>query len=199
MIGLSRVSAEVKDFPLDALAATGRAEMLEVAELFYFYLETREPENGPRDFIRCVAEKDVSGKRDVVGSDDHSRGLALMQFLPRETPCKFIRKAGQPCPVENALEKRRHGRPPGRVENDEVFAPAYVLLERFEVGFQFLDAPVAVPEYRVEAHLAQIHPPYFVTRFLRAALILIGKRPVEAVIVRVAQKNENLFHCRRSF
>ena len=141
--------------------------MFEVAEFFYPHFKPGKPEDGSRDFIRCVAEKDV------VGSDDDSRSLAFVQFLPAETACKFVSETGKPCPVENAFEERGHSGPPGRIEDDEVFAPTHVLLKRFEIRLKFLDRAIAVPKDGVESHFPQIHPPYLVPRFLRAVLILI--------------------------
>ena len=59
--------------------------MFEVAEFFYPHFKPGKPEDGSRDFIRCVGEKDAGGERAVVGSHDDSPRLALVQFLPADT------------------------------------------------------------------------------------------------------------------
>ena len=133
---LFRLPTEIVDFTLDAFPTTGAAEVLEIAKLAHVDRpESREPENAFFQFVGGIAEDNPLHERDGVGSDEHSGAPALQKSFPGKLTCELEGKPRHPRPVKKTLEKRRHGRSPRRIEDDEVFAPAHVFLEGDKVRF----------------------------------------------------------------
>lgn len=163
------------------------------------HLEPRKPEDGALYLVGVVAEREPDEVRMRARHDDDAGGLALEPLVPARGGrslrglAHVEREARQPHAVEEPLEERGHGGPPQRVHDEEMVAPADVLLELQEVGLERLYFLVALVEDGVEPHLAEVHAAHLVAGFLGSRLVQECELARERVRrVGVAQKYEYL-------
>lgn len=130
-----------------------------------------------------------------AGEHHNPRGFALEPLYPAQNRLAFFvfahieAKTGKPHPVKEPLKERRHGAPPVGVDDKQVVAPFYSLLQCLKVRLQFLNHFVALVENGVKAHVADIETPYFVSRPHGLCLVQNGKVSRQGFFVRVTKQN----------
>ena len=103
----------------------------------YLCFETNKPQDASFNFVGVVAKKKPNKQGLRAREHKHARTFSFHVALPHiKVPhyAAFViveSKAWQPHPVEQAFKKRRHGRPPVRIKNDQMVGPFDCLLQFF--------------------------------------------------------------------